>query len=316
MKRERSMALRRIGAFLSLAVGLLVSLAAPALAETCNTNSPNCIVPGDYEFTTTHDGYAWRYLVHVPASYDGKTAVPLLLDLHGDNGTAEETRGGSALYGGTGQLQESDARGFIAVWPQAHEPDGKGQGGFWNGNGCCYPTPGFPGDIDSVGFLRKVISEMKARANINADRVFIVGNSAGASMTHRMACDAPDAARAFVMVSQVLNKPELCHPGKGSNIHIVHGLLDWLVPYVGNPVLGFRSAPDGFESWRQINGCTGQATRTPVTLVSYTDTFITCRDGTRLSLTTVATGAHTAQTNLENIVLSKLIWDTLLKRYN
>ena len=46
------------------------------------------------------------YLFHVPASYTGAEAVPLLIDAHGSGETDTDQRGRS------GQLAQSDARGF------------------------------------------------------------------------------------------------------------------------------------------------------------------------------------------------------------
>ena len=49
------------------------------------------------------------YIVHVPASYSGEVAVPLLVDMHGLFGNAQ------GQLTGSGTAQVADREGFIAV---------------------------------------------------------------------------------------------------------------------------------------------------------------------------------------------------------
>jgi polyhydroxybutyrate depolymerase len=65
-------------------------------------------------------GLTRTYLVHVPPSYTGATAVPLVVDIHGWTATAEIQRSLS------GFLALSDARGFIVTCPQGVETPGTG----------------------------------------------------------------------------------------------------------------------------------------------------------------------------------------------
>src|SRR5215468_7212924 len=121
----------------SILVGLL--FAATASAQT--------LTPGDSSRSLVVGGLTRTYLVHVPPSYTGASAVPLVVDIHGWTSTAEQQR---AL---SGFLTLSDARGFIVVYPQ-------GVGNAWNGGVCCTNTP------TDVEFIRAMVANMHVEANI------------------------------------------------------------------------------------------------------------------------------------------------------
>ena len=74
-KMSRSKKLRGLASLI-----LSIGFGSAALAEP---GIVNCIAPGDYTFVLVWDLLPRTYLVHVPASYSGNSAVPLLLDLHG-----------------------------------------------------------------------------------------------------------------------------------------------------------------------------------------------------------------------------------------
>jgi polyhydroxybutyrate depolymerase len=59
-------------------------------------------------------------VVHVPAGYSGRQALPLVLNLHGSGSTA------SAQELFTGMDATADANGFVVAYPQAALPDGSG----------------------------------------------------------------------------------------------------------------------------------------------------------------------------------------------
>ena len=59
------------------------------------------------------DGEKREWVVHVPKSYDGGKAVPLVLMIHG-SGT-----NGDLYYHKTGWVQKADKEGFIVVFPTA-----------------------------------------------------------------------------------------------------------------------------------------------------------------------------------------------------
>jgi len=54
--------------------------------------------------------------------------------------------------------------------------------------------------VDDVGFLQAVLSDIRARTAIDPGRVYMTGHSNGAMMTYRFAVEAADSATAIVAV--------------------------------------------------------------------------------------------------------------------
>lgn len=258
----------------------------PATAAPC---AQNCLAPGDYTVAIVQGALLRTYLIHVPASYTGQQDVPLLVDLHGGLNTALIERQTS------GQLQESDSRGFIAVWPD-------GIAGTWNAYGCCLLSNMVA--VDDVGFIRAVIAQVKGRAAIDANRVFVTGISDGGGMAQRMACEAADIVRASVSVSFPLNTNQ-CHPARPINIAEFAGTADSNVPYIGTngapaiPLVGnligfhaFQSAPDSLIAWKIINQCSDDLSREDLPENSYLEEYRACAGGVRTALVTLVGVGH------------------------
>ncbi len=268
-----------------------LSFAPAAHAAPCTFN---CFKPGDYRIVTVSGGLPRTYLVHVPASYTGNTAVPLLLDLHGFTSYGADERKYS------GQLQQSDKRGFIAVWPD-------GVAVSWNAYGCCAVDDA--AKIDDVAFLRSVIVAMKGRANIDNDRVFVTGISNGGGMAQRLACEAADQIRMVVSVSFPLNTTN-CHPAKPITVVEIAATGDATIAYNGgtSPIpllpddvagvpLGVQGAQASLAQWKMIDGCSSNLTQaqlaTDVLLQQYDD----CANGVHAGLVTIVGGKHVLYSN-------------------
>ncbi len=76
--------------------------------------TPAALATGDQTFSTRFDGLDRSYDVHVPASYDGSSPVPLVLDFHGYTSTKEAQASVSGFKG------KADTEGFIIVHPPLH----------------------------------------------------------------------------------------------------------------------------------------------------------------------------------------------------
>lgn len=270
---------------LLLLIGAGLSFGGSAQAAPC---ASNCLAPGDYNLSMFSGGLLRTYLVHVPDSYDGSRAVPLLVDLHGFSSNADEERRVS------GHLAQSDRRGFIAVWPQGVLLS-------WNGYGCCFVSNLV--QVDDVTFLRSLIGGMKLRANIDNSRVFVTGISNGGSMAHRMACEAADIVRAAAPVAFPLNTDQ-CRPSRPIGITAIHGTADTTIPYDGGegiPPLppttlgipfGVQGARQSLAAWKGINGCNDTLTRVQLPEGSRAETYKHCNGGVRVGLVTIANGKH------------------------
>src|SRR5262245_25329146 len=216
-----------VRALLALCVGALLLAAQPA---------PAAFLPGDHMRALPFGGLVRTYRVHVPSSYDGSVPVPLVLDIHGfsSNATQQELI--------SGMRTESDAHGFLVVYPQ-------GVNDAWNAGICCGNT-----SIDDVGFIRALVASISGEANIDPRRVYVTGLSNGGAMTQRLACDAADVFAAAVPMSFPIPLRPLstCQPVRAMPVLTVMGLTDVLVRYSGGP---FGSAPATFSYWRDVDGC-------------------------------------------------------------
>ena len=274
----------------ALAIAAL-TVTGTAHAAPCATN---CVTPGDYTIATVSGGIPRTYLVHVPASYTGDAAVPLLLDLHGFTSYASDERKYS------GELAQSDKRGFIAVWPD-------GIALSWNAYGCCFV--GDAAHVDDVSFLRQVIITMKGRANIDASRVFVTGISNGGGMAQRMACEAADLVGAVASVSFPLNTAT-CNPAKPIGVTEIAATGDATISYYGNtsslpPLpndtagvpLGVQGARESLAEWKTIDGCTSDLTRTQISTDVRAEEYRICSNGVKIGLVTVTGGKHVLYSN-------------------
>lgn len=267
---------------------LLLGVAALAQAASAAPCARDCLIAGDYTIISSDSGTPRTYLVHVPATYRGE-AVPLLLDLHGFSSNAADER----TY--SGQLQQSDKRGFIAVWPQ-------GVALSWNAYGCCAVAD--VARVDDVAFLRSVIAAVERRANIDADRVFVTGISNGGGMAQRMACEAADVVRAVAAVSFPLNSDQ-CRPVRPIGVTEIAGTADKTIAYDGSqsptPLLpndvagvpiGVQGARQSLAAWKIINGCSDALTRIQLPADSRVEEYRSCAGGVRTGLVTIANGPH------------------------
>lgn len=184
------------------------------------------------------------YDVDVPAGLDKSKPAPLIVLLHG--------------YGANGFVQDAyfgfnalaDARGVLV----AH-PDGTLDAGlkrFWNADDACCDLAHT--DIDDVAYLNAVVDDMEQNFNIDGKRVFFVGHSNGAFMSHRMACDASTRVAGIVaLAGDVWKDGSKCNPTVPVAVLQVHGDADDTVPYQGANLM--PSAPASVATWATKNGC-------------------------------------------------------------
>lgn len=269
---------------LALAAAAAALPATPAAAQQCTAN---CLAPGDYDITITPDLVPRSFKLHVPASYDGRAAVPLLVDLHGFSSDADEERSVS------GQLQQSDKRGFIAAWP-----DGLAKS--WNAYGCCSTSRA--ANVPDVKFVRAVITYIQARARITADRVYVTGISNGGGLAQRVACEASDVVHAVASVSFPLNR-DACTPARPITVYEIAGTADTTIPYdgayqnlpikdaAGVPV-NIQSAPQSLAAWGRIDRCSAAVTSRVLLKNVQEDAYGSCDSGTRAGLLTIVGGRH------------------------
>ena len=123
----------------------------------------------------TVDGRARRIYVNMPDAVFTGDKMPLIVALHGTGSSPEGMVTAANLY------RLSETAGAVVVAPQALGAafnDGSGRGG-----------PAAEG-VDDVRFIEAAIEEVREHAKIDAQRIYLVGFSSGASMAQRFLADS------------------------------------------------------------------------------------------------------------------------------
>ncbi len=271
----------------------LVTVLLSTEASLAGTGSPARLAAGtagtpvgDSTQQLVSGGLTRTFLVHVPASYTGSAAVPLVLAYHGSGGTGQ----GMSLL--THFSRVADTSGFIAVYPD-------GINKVWLTN----PS------VDDIGFTRDLIRYLEAKYKIDARRVSATGMSNGGFMCYSLAYSLSDVIAAFAPVSALLPSASvyLKFP-RPVSVHIIQGTADPLVPYNGGPISSIASnskatvmsAPNTASYFAKLDGCSTQVTTESLPDRVSTDgstakraTYGGGRNGTEVVLITVVGGGHT-----------------------
>ena len=271
---------------------------APAAAGTCTPDRPHA--SGTSVLTlSTPDGMR-EYRLHVPPSYTGTDAVPLVFDLHGATSTDSAQEFYSAFS------TKADAANFIVIYPQGLST---GYVTYAHWNGFLLPSPPEPNDL---AFLTTLLDTMEAQLCIDPARVYSTGMSNGAIMSVRLACSLSSRIAAIAPVAGAYYPPgttnvtsETCPDTTPVPIITFHGTADTLVPFNGGlggvsgttnfrlPIDNTTPAEDVMADWSAHNGCTSGRQESQVSsevrLVQYTG----CDLGAIVQLYIVDGGGHT-----------------------
>lgn len=156
-------------------------------------------LPGEVrEFTTSIQDQKRKARIYVPAGYEKKLPVIVLLHGSGSDGASVEIQSGLS-----GAAQK---KGFIAVYPDAlpldpTRPAGATNPRVWSdGSGR-----GFAGEHpqNDIEFLKKLINSMKKESNVDSNQIHLVGFSNGGSMSFRLAREIPEYFGRIAIVAGV-----------------------------------------------------------------------------------------------------------------
>jgi polyhydroxybutyrate depolymerase len=243
--------------------------------------------PGETTETIMVGGIARTYILHVPPSYTGKTAMPLVFDFHPIGVDASLWK----YVAGWGTA--ADSQGFVVVWPQ-------GYGSSWNVGRCC--PPALDAGVDDVAFTRAMIDQISSEACIDSKRVYASGCSNGGGMSYKLACDAADVIAAvapvdFDCITGPTNDPSCgdCNPSRPITEVQFRTPTDQFCPYDGGPTsvvagLLFPGAKANFATWAGIDQCTGSPQADPSQPAC--DTYEKCAGGAQATLCSVPNGTH------------------------
>jgi polyhydroxybutyrate depolymerase len=235
----------------------------------------------DFTLSLDHGGLKRSALVHIPASYDGKTPVGLVFNNHGNMCSAQMQAQMTHL------ADAADKRGLITVTPQ-------GTGGLTAGwSSGASPLGYLYEKVDDVGFFAAMIEELAKRVCLDRARVYCAGFSLGGSMCYRLSCDLADRIRAIASVAGP-DGTTSCKPARALPLLHVHGTADSFASYKGDGA----DKPNKGAEWTVANHaarCGCQATPTPGLVKGKVSckTYGGCKDGAEATLCTVEGGGHT-----------------------
>jgi poly(3-hydroxybutyrate) depolymerase len=176
------------------------------------------------ERTVTSDGIERAYYLKLPENYNSDdSSYPLIFAFHGLTGTYTNWTDG--YY----DLQDVVGDEAILVYPNALLTNNKSQ---WN-----YDT--------DLYFFDDLYAELEENLCFDKRKVFAVGHSNGAGMTHALGCQRGNILRAIAPVAGSLLDYEAC-VGQVAVIQI-HGSNDTIMP------VGQTSASRDY--WIAINSC-------------------------------------------------------------
>ena len=216
---------------------ILITILSSCEKDDVKNNSEECYSNTNAQ-TLVHDNINREYVLYIPNSYDGTSAVPLLVNFHGFGGSASEFMS----YADMRSIAETDT--FILAYPQGSCLDGSSH---WN---AC-PTGGDnKSDADDFGFVESMINEISSQYNIDMERIYAAGYSNGGMMAYGLANYKSDLIAAVASVSGVM----LDCTGPTSHpmpvVHL-HGTSDGVLPYNGGD--GWNSAQSTLEHWINFN---------------------------------------------------------------
>ncbi|PKG81061.1 hypothetical protein CXF85_20075 [Colwellia sp. 75C3] len=107
-----------------------------------------------------------------------------------------------------------------------------------------------------VEYLTELITKVRSEGNINTDKLYIFGYSAGGFMAYRLACAMPEKITSIVsLAGQFRGNLDACETSTPLAIHHFHSTSDDAVPYNGRSLDSIKSVDDTIELWRINNGC-------------------------------------------------------------
>jgi polyhydroxybutyrate depolymerase len=199
--------------------------------------------------TLTSGGRERTYRLYIPPFYDGRTPLPLVLELHGSGGTAER-QSATSRFDTLAEREALEKRQTMLV----ASLQGVAEGNRWN-------VPITADRPDDVQYVSDVIDDVAKIVCTDQTRVYATGFSGGARMSSTLGCKLGDRIAAIAPMAG-LRWPAPCD-GRAVPVFSVHGLADPQNTYDGHVAdrgaEWLESVPDALAGWAKHNGCDGDA---------------------------------------------------------
>jgi polyhydroxybutyrate depolymerase len=193
--------------------------------------SPGCqggsLTPGRTVVSIEAGGNTRTSIQYIPASYDGMTPMPVVLDLHA------YSQSGSGAESGSGFRQLADSENFIYLAP--------------NGIGNRWETI----EDDDTVFIRALIGDLGDKACVDLRRIYSTGCSNGGGFTFLLTCTAEDmfAAVAPMCGTSFVDIETDCMMDRPVSMMVVIGRSDALNCWEGTTM----SIMPGSQPGRTVN---------------------------------------------------------------
>lgn len=267
----------------------------------------DCELPG-------HDDRG--YDVYVPARAESE-AVPLVVALHGAGGRSVHAITTSCVDGDRSSQsclhRIAEDEGFAVVYPNGTGYLPLRRLRTWNAGGGgesdCTSGRACHEDVDDVAYVDALLDDVESWLDIDTRRVWVVGHSNGAAMSHRLACELSDriAAIAAVGGTNQFGATAPCEPTAPVAIMQVHGTEDSCWSYepsdrscAGLPIGGRKVGVDeSTEGWVDRLTCSDVPTTAQLPDVAddgiTTDrtTWVGCDSAVEVTLLRIDGGGHT-----------------------
>ncbi|MEC7987181.1 MAG: PHB depolymerase family esterase [Myxococcota bacterium] len=201
--------------------------------------------------TLTHDGLERRYGMYFPPSYDGSSAMPLVVNIHGG---CMDARSQMSEMNMRPSAEEND---YILVYPEGAPEEGSEDCLIWN-SGPYGENTDNKATADDLGFFTLLIDTLVSDYAIDTDRVYATGFSNGGFMAHALACYQSDTFAAVAPVAGTItastdpSDSDPCSPTRPVPVIHLHGTQDYSVP--------IELAEASVAYWREFNNTTESST--------------------------------------------------------
>ena len=225
------------------------------------------------------------YRLYVPAIYNGSSARPLILNMHGYTSNALAQQAYSNF------MPIADTANFLMVYPQGTTYNSQP---FWNA-GISSTL------VDDISFLSDLIDSLSLQYNINSNRIYATGMSNGGFMSHTLACELSNRIAAIASVTGSIFTTQFgsnCHPTRPVPVLQISGTSDGTVPYAGNTTM--QPIDSVVKYWVNYNNCNSTPSFSNVPNTNTTDgctaehyRYLNGNSGSSVELYKIIGGGHT-----------------------
>lgn len=281
---------------ITLTTALLTAACGDGGSDAITTTEPgvDCqsVPTGVTEFVLDAGGAEHDVRVAVPSTFDGTSALPLVVNFHGFGSNGQQ----QAVFTGYEELAEGE--GFVVAHPTGvPSSTDELQRNAWEVADVDDPAK------DDVAFTNELLDVLIADFCVDESRVYATGMSGGGMFTSRLVCDLSERLAAAVSVAAIAYS-DTCDPFRAVPFIAIHGTDDPTVPFdadlTGTRFEGEEFAellfstpiPDQFAEFADAMGCDPGAERVQQSTDVFVTTYNGCDDDAPLSFYEVVGGGH------------------------